>query len=154
VSFPVARTPRAASGSVRDAEKWFRGGLWVLQALLAIVFAAAGGLKVVKSVAELRAATPWTADVPVPLVRVIGVVELLGALGLVLPAATRIQPQLTPVAATGLTTVMALAFAFHLYRGDTHLLIVPAVLALASCLVAWSRSRKLPIAPRRASAPR
>jgi hypothetical protein len=55
---------------------------------------------------------------PVPLIRIIGICELLGAMGILLPAATRIRPKLTPAAATGLTTVMALAITFHLYRGD------------------------------------
>jgi uncharacterized membrane protein len=65
-----------------------------------------------------------------PAVRVIGVVEVLGALGLILPAATRIKPSLTPLAAIGLTTVMALASITHLVRGEVQMLPVTALLAL------------------------
>ena len=86
---------------------------------------------------------------PAPLVRVIGVCELLGAIGLLLPAATRIRPELTPAAATGLTTVMALAIAFHLYRGDAGgRFILPAALGLVAAFVAWARFRRAPIVPR------
>ena len=127
-----------------------RAALWLLQGLLAVAFAAAGWGKVAKSGAELLRGPPWIADVPLPLVRIIGICELLGALGLLLPAATRLHPELTPVAATGLTTIMVLALAFHLYRGDTqpHLFLVPAILGLLSAVVAWARFRKAPIAPR------
>jgi putative oxidoreductase len=122
--------------------------LWILQASLAVVFAWAGWTKVVKVGAGLAAALPWTTDVPAPLVRVIGVCEVLGAVGLVLPAMTRIRPKLTPIAASFLTTVMALAVMFHLYRGEVRILIVPSLLGAASALVAWGRFRKVPIAPR------
>jgi hypothetical protein len=128
--------------------RWFRASLWVLQSLLAVVFGVVGWAKVAKSGA-LPPRLDWTTDVPLPLLRIIGVCELLGAVGVLLPAATRIRPELTPVAATGLATVMALAVTFHLYRGDAgSLLIVPAALGLASAVVAWARLRKAPVEPR------
>jgi putative oxidoreductase len=135
------RTSAAAGKAISCA-------LWILQILLALVFAYAGWTKIVKTGAELRASVPWTIDVAAPLVRGIGICELLGAIGLILPAATRIRPRLTPMAATGLTTVMTLAVAFHLYRGDSMIVIVPSILAIASALVAWGRFRKAPIAER------
>ena len=130
------------------AGKAISGALWVMQVLLAFVFALAGWTKIAKTGTELRASLPWTIDVAAPLVRAIGICELLGAIGLILPAATRIRPQLTPIAATGLTTVMTLAVAFHLYRGDMMIVIVPSILAVASAVVAWGRFRKAPIAER------
>ena len=97
----------------------------------------------------LQSVLNWSIDVPVPLMRIIGVCELLGAIGLMLPAATRIRPELTPAAATGLTTVMALAITFHLYRGDAGgRFVVPAALGLLAAFVAWARFRKVPIVPR------
>jgi uncharacterized membrane protein YphA (DoxX/SURF4 family) len=132
-----------------DSARWFRAALWVLQGLLAVVFAVVGWAKVAKSGAALQSRLDWTSDVPLPLLRCIGVCEVLGAVGVLLPAATRIHPELTPVAGTCLTTVMALAFAFHVYRGDpAHLLIVPAALGLASAIVTWARLRKAPVDPR------
>jgi hypothetical protein len=104
---------------------------------------------VAKSGAALQSRLDWIADVPTPLLKIIGVCEVLGALGVFLPAATRIRPELTPVAGTGLATAMALAFAFHLYRGDpARLLIVPAALGLASAIVAWARLRRASVEPR------
>ena len=134
------------AGSV-DAKALFRA-LWVVQVLLAFVFALAGWTKIAETGAELRATIPWTIDVAAPLVRAIGFCEVLGAIGLILPAATRICPRLTPVAATGLTTVMTLAVAFHLYRGDMLIVIAPAILGAASAIVAWGRFRKAPIVKR------
>jgi hypothetical protein len=67
---------------------------------------------------------------------------------LVLPAATRIKPALTPLAALGLATVMVLASLTHLLRGEVQMLPVTAVLAGLAAFVAWGRARKAPIAPR------
>jgi putative oxidoreductase len=125
----------------------FGGALWVLQVGLASVFVVAGLTKLTQTRPALLAKLAWAPDVPVALLRTIGISELLGAIGLLVPAATRIRPELTPAAASGLTTVMALAVMFHLYRGD-NAFVIPAVLAALSALVAWGRARKAPIAAR------
>ena len=78
--------------------------LWMAQLLLALAFGMAGIMKSTQPVAELAVAMSWTADVPAALVRFIGASELAAALGLVLPAATRIRPLLTPLAAIGLAS--------------------------------------------------
>ena len=82
------------------------------------------------------------------MVRFIGTCELLGAIGLILPALTRIKPQLTPWAATGLATIMILASGFHLTRGEGAY--APSLLgvALIAAAVAWGRFKRIPIAPR------
>ena len=80
--------------------------------------------------------------------RVIGVAELLGALGLILPAATRVKPMLTPLAASGLATVTLLAAIFHISRGELGALPIPLVLGGLAAFVAWGRAAKAPIAPR------
>jgi hypothetical protein len=81
-------------------------------------------------------------------VRFIGVAELAGALGLILPAATRIQPRLTALAAVGLATMMALAIPFHLMRGETGAIVFNLVLGSLAAFVAWGRERRAPIEPR------
>jgi putative oxidoreductase len=73
------------------------------------------------------------------LLRFIGVAELAGGLGLILPAATRIRPMLTPLAALGLATIMTLAFVFHIQRGEWDALPVNAVLGALAAFVAWGR---------------
>jgi hypothetical protein len=79
------------------------------------------------------------------LVRFIGISELMGAIGILLPAALRIRPRLTPLAAAGLALVMALAILFHLARGEAQVIAVPLVLGALSAFVAWSRFRKAPV---------
>ena len=126
--------------------------LWIAQALLALAFLAAGAMKLTQPLATLATSLAWTADVPGALVRLIGLAEVLGALGLVLPAATRILPRLTVVAAAALALVMLLASVFHLTRGEAMML--PATLLLVGLLafVAWGRAARAPIAPRGAGA--
>jgi uncharacterized membrane protein YjjB (DUF3815 family) len=79
------------------------------------------------------------------------VAEVLGGLGLVLPAATRILPWLTAVAAAGLALDMLFATLFHLVRGEFGAAVVPLVLGLLAALVAYGRWRVVPILTRRAS---
>jgi uncharacterized membrane protein YphA (DoxX/SURF4 family) len=119
--------------------------LWTVQVLLAAAFGISGFGKATVPLAELGARMTWVNDVPGPLVRFIGTVELLGALGLVLPAATRILPWLTPLAAAGLATDMLLASAFHVSRGEPP---VTLVLLALSAFVAWGRFRRAPIRKR------
>jgi len=125
--------------------------LWVLQVLLGLAFLAAGGMKLIQPYAELAQQMAWVSDVPEVLVRFIGVAEVLGGLGLILPAATRILPWLTPVAAAGLVLDMLLATLFHLVRGEGGVGVVPLLLGLLAALVAYGRWRMVPILARRAS---
>jgi putative oxidoreductase len=123
--------------------------LWGVQLLLFAAFGVSGVAKLTQPLASLAAALPWTADVPGALVRFIGLSELLGALGLVLPAATRIKPWLTPLAALGLVTVTVLAAGFHFSRGDRVTVAAPSLaLGALAAVVAWGRGRAAPIAPR------
>jgi putative oxidoreductase len=122
--------------------------LWIVQAILAAMFAMAGLMKTTMPMAELAQKLPWTADLPAALVRFIGGAELAGLLGLILPAATRILPQLTSWAAIGLVTILALAIPFHISRGEFEALPINLVLGGAALFVAWGRSKKALIKPR------
>lgn len=123
-------------------------GLWVGQGLLAAAFLMAGGMKLSAPIAQLQEQMPWVAGAMGRAVRFIGAVEVLGALGLVLPAATRIQPKLTPLAALGLLTVMILATATHVARGEYPMIAANLLLGGLAAFVAWGRAKKAPIAPR------
>ena len=122
--------------------------LWILQIVLAVAFLAAGAMKLTQPLAELAVSLPWTADVPGALVRFIGVAEVLGGLGLVLPAATRILPRLTPIAAAALALDMVFATLFHVMRGETMMAPVTLILVALLAFVAWGRTTRAPIAPR------
>jgi len=80
--------------------------LWTLQVVLALVFAGAGTVKLVQPREKLVRTMAWTAATPQRAVRLIGTTEVLGALGLILPALTGILPWLTPLAAVGLALTM------------------------------------------------
>lgn len=125
-----------------------RIALWIVQALLGLAFTFAGILKTTTPIDELAAQMVWPGAVPAALVRFIGVSELLGGIGLVLPSLTRVQPKLTPLAAAGLTLVMILAALFHVTRGEMSALPINAVMGGLAVFVAWGRWTAAPIAPR------
>lgn len=122
--------------------------LWVVQGLLALAFLGAGAMKLTAPIEELAKSMSFIAHTSGAMVRFIGLSEVAGALGLVLPAATRIKPGLTPLAAAGLAVVMVLAFGTHVALGEYAGLGAPVVLGGLAAFVAWGRWKKAPIAPR------
>ena len=126
--------------------KRLRVGLWVVQVLLALVFGLSGAMKLAVPYAELLKQGAWVERVPLALVKFIGVAELSGALGLILPAATRIKPFLTPLAAAGLVVIMVLAAVLHVSLGEPP--IVQLIIGGLGAFVVWGRFRKAPITPR------
>jgi uncharacterized membrane protein YphA (DoxX/SURF4 family) len=113
--------------------------LWVLQVLLALAFLAAGTMKVITPKEKLQPRMAYVDDFSGPAVKFIGTAEILGALGLILPAATGIAPILTPLAATGLAIIMVLAAITHIRRGEARQTPVNAVLFLLAAVIAWGR---------------
>lgn len=126
--------------------KGLRIALWVVQVLLALAFTATALLKLTQPYDVLAASQAWVKHFPPEAVKLIGVVELLGALGLVLPSATRIAPVLTPIAAIGLVLTMIGAGVTHVRIGEPPILNV--ILGALAAFVAWGRLKKAPIAPR------
>ncbi|MCK6502155.1 DoxX family protein [Myxococcota bacterium] len=122
-------------------------GLWVVQVLLALLFGMVGAMKSFTPIEELSANLPWVSSLP-RLARFIGASELLGAIGLIAPAATRIQPWLTPLAGAALLLVMVLAVAFHLSRGEFTAVPVNLVLGGMAAFVAWGRWKRAPVRAR------
>ncbi|GAB2477150.1 DoxX family protein [Streptosporangium sandarakinum] len=113
--------------------------LWILQAVLATAFGLAGVMKSVRPKEKLRPVMPWVEDFTATQVRLIGVVELLGAVGLILPAVTGIVPTLTPLAATGLAITMLGAAATHARRKESSGIAVNVALLALSVVIAWGR---------------
>jgi hypothetical protein len=129
---------------------WWSLALWVVQIGLALLYFAAGGAKLILSIDELAAAgMGFVTSVPVGFTRLIGILEILGALGLILPTATRILPWLTPLAAVGLSLVQVGAIITHALRGETAMTLpVNLVLLALALFVIWGRLRKARIASR------
>ena len=123
--------------------------LWIVQALLAVAFFMAGIMKLTAPLDELIAnGMTFVEHTPALVVRFIGLAEVLGAVGLIVPALTKIQPKLTPLAAASLSVVMILAVIVHVALGETASVGAPIVLGLLSAFVAWGRTARAPIAPR------
>lgn len=113
--------------------------LWIIQVLLAAAFGMAGFTKLSQPLDALSGMMPWVTAMPALVVRFIGAAEVAGALGLILPRATKIQPQLTAYAGVGLALIMLLAALFHASRGELGNIAPPVVLFVLSALVAYGR---------------
>ena len=115
--------------------------LWVVQVLLALEFLLAGGIKLAMPIAAMAK----QAGMPGPFLRFIGVMELLGAIGLILPGILRIRTILTPLAAAGLVVIMigATVIMFRMNGGVQAL--TPAVVGVLAAFVAYGRWRLAPL---------
>ena len=118
--------------------------LWIVQGLLAALFLFAGGMKLVLPIEELTAQTP----LPGLFVQFIGVAEVLGALGLILPGLLRIRPGLTPLAAAGLVIIMIGATVFTLATMGAAPALFPLVVGLFAAFVAYGRWKLAPLGAR------
>ena len=114
--------------------------LWIAQGLLAALFLFAGGMKLVLPIEAMKG------EVAMPgwFLRFIGVAEVLGALGLILPGLLRIRPGLTPLAAAGLVILMIGASAVTIAGGDVAGALIPVAVGLVAAFVAYGRWRLAP----------
>ena len=118
--------------------------LWIVQVLLALLFLFTGGMKLIMPIEEM------TQQLPMPgwFLRFIGVCEMLGGLGLILPWLLRIRPGLTPLAAAGLVVIMIGATVTTIMTGQIAISLVPLVVGILCLFVAYGRWR---LAPREAN---
>ncbi|GAA4837660.1 hypothetical protein GCM10023310_14070 [Paenibacillus vulneris] len=113
-------------------------GLWIVQGILALGFIYSGWLKAFQYEAAKTSWT-WVSDVPKNLVFFIGLVELLGVIGLILPQALKIVPVLTPIAAAGLAVIVLLGAVFHIMRGEYGEIVVNFIFLALALFVAIGR---------------
>ena len=120
--------------------------LWILAFALAAIFAASGVVKLATARDQQIDRTPYVEDFPQLVIRGIGALEILGAIGLLLPALTGVATVLVPMAAAGLAITMVLAALVHVRRGDGTAAALPSILlASLSVFVAWSRFGPYPL---------
>ena len=128
----------------------WRAGLWVAQLWLAMLFGAAGTMKIFFGAPELGAiGLRYATEMPPWLLPIVGTLQVVGAGALVLPAITRITPSLTPIAAAGFVVIQILTLGFS-YMHGAFLQMAPYNFPplWLSLFVLWGRTRKAPILPR------
>lgn len=119
--------------------------LWLAQGVLAFFFLWGAWMKLGMPLDEAAKMAPWVAAQP-GLAKFTGIVDLLGGLGILLPALLRIQPRLSVLAAVGIIALQALAMGFHLMRGEAMVLPMNVVLLALAAFVLWGRTRAVPFA--------
>jgi putative oxidoreductase len=119
--------------------------LWILQVLLGLLFLFSGSMKFVMSVAEMTKDMP---SMPGWFLHFIGVMEILGGFGLILPSLLRIRPGLTPLAAACLVIIMSGATAITLGTMGFGAAMLPLIVGILCVFVAYGRWRLAPLSPR------
>jgi hypothetical protein len=132
-----------------SSNKGWNIGLWAAQIALTGLFGMGVYMHLFLSPAEMvEMGALWAESAPIWLIRFIGFAELAGIIGLILPAATRIKPELTVLAAKGLLAIQVLAILFHIVRGEFAVLPFNLIFAALAVLVIWGRTKKSPLSPR------
>ena len=123
--------------------------LWIIQILLALLFLFSGGMKLVIPPDVLRSmGSPNQVVLPGLFIQFIGVCEVLGGFGLILPGLLRIRPRLTPLAATGLVIIMIGATVLTIIGDGIGLAVIPFVTGILATFVAYGRFRLAPLKDR------
>jgi hypothetical protein len=110
---------------------------WIVAGLLGVFYLYAGGKKVVQSQEQLAPMMGWVDTIPMWLVRCIGVVEILGVIGLLLPPLTGVAPVVALVAAIGFAVLQVLATGLHLSRGEVKEIGLNIALIALAVAAAW-----------------
>ena len=114
--------------------------LWIAAAVIAVAFLAAGAMKLSQPKEKLaQSGMGWTEDFSPGAIKAIGALEVLAAIGLIVPAALDIVPDLVPVAAVGLVVLMLGAAVTHLRRKESQMVVVNVGLIALAAFVAWGR---------------
>ncbi|MBX3100624.1 MAG: DoxX family protein [Salinibacterium sp.] len=113
--------------------------VWIVSGLVAALYLMAGAQKAFLPTEKLTKQFPWVETTTVPGARVVGVLEILGAVGLILPVLTGTLPILTPIAAVGLVALQVGAIIVHVRRGEIKMLGMNSVLLLLAAFVAVLR---------------
>lgn len=132
----------------QKSSKAFHVILWIAQVVLASTLIWSSTMKLFQPIGKLSAMWPWAGQVSLAFVKLTGLIDLLGAVGLILPALLRIRPKLTPVAALAIIALMICASIFHISRGEASSIGVNIFFAIIAVFIAWGRFKKAPISPK------
>ena len=130
-----------SEGNHKSAGRKLNVVLWIIQGLLALLFLFAGGVKLILPIAAM------TKQIALPgwFLRFIGVAEVLGGIGLILPGITRIRTGLTSLAASGLVIIMIGATWITVAEGSILSALFPLAVGLLAAFVSYARSRLAPL---------
>ncbi|WP_268992449.1 DoxX family protein [Sphingomonas sp. Leaf21] len=134
---PPYVSPRPASG-----RPVLNIGLWASQTLVFIAFAGIGAMKLFLPVDRLAALWIWPGQVPEPFLRTMGLIDLAGGVGILLPMLTGVRPRLVVAAALGCTLLQLAAIVFHVSRGEANVTPFNLVLLVLSSFVLWGRGAR------------
>jgi len=118
--------------------------LWISQGLIAMTLIWAAYAKLLQPIEETAKMLPWALDNP-GLLTFTGIIDLLGGIGIILPAALKIQPKLSVFAAYGTMVLMVAASIFHISRGESSLIGMNIFFLALAVFVVWGRTKKAPI---------
>lgn len=116
--------------------------LWLAQAILAASLIWAASLKLFQPIEKLALMWPWVAQVSMTLVKFTGIVDLLGAVGLIIPTLIHAKSKLTPFTASGIIVLMICAGIFHIVRGEASVIGVNIVFAAIAAFITWGRLKQ------------
>lgn len=115
--------------------------LWIAQSILAILLLSGAAMKFMP-VEKISVMMPWTGQVPVFLLRILGVVDLLGAMGLLLPGLLHIKPVLLIWASAGISILMLSAIVFHISRGEANVIGFNSICLVMAIFITMGRKKK------------
>jgi uncharacterized membrane protein YphA (DoxX/SURF4 family) len=137
---------KTGSMTTRKASRALHITLWILQVIVAALFIWTGFTKLTLPIEKLAAMFPWTAEVSSSFLIFTALCDLIGGIGLLLPALLRIKPQLTAWAAIGCAALMLSAIIFHVARGEASVIGFNIFVLLVTLFIAWGRFSRAPIA--------
>ncbi|GLB53946.1 membrane protein [Neptunitalea chrysea] len=121
--------------------------LWTAQGLISLTLIWAAYAKLIQPIEETAKMLPWALDNP-GLLKLTGIIDLLGGIGIILPAAFKIQQKLSVFAAYGTIVLMIAASIFHISRGESSLIGMNIFFLILAVFVVWGRTKKAPILPK------
>ena len=119
--------------------------LWVVQGLLAAAFLMTGTMKLTQSKEKIAENMAWVEDFTEDQIKMIGALELLGAIGLILPGVTGVAPVLVPLAAVGIALIMIGAIVTHVRRSEAQQTIINLAFMAMAAFIAWGRLGDYPL---------
>jgi len=112
--------------------------VWIAKIILAISFIWGASLKLFLSIEKLSAMWPWTAEVPVAVVKFTGIIDLLGGIGIISPVILSLNPKITQITAFAIIVLMICGSVFHICRGEASQIGINVFFAFLASFIVWS----------------